>query len=260
VWAPGLHRRGGPLPVKGERQLAPWLSQPVIQTVGRISSRTSARGRPTVKRRMHWEARQEQLLEACLCAFASRGLEMTTMDTIAAQAGVSKPLVYRHFHNRFEALLAVVERQSELLLSYMALNDPEAGVPSFDFLLSHFLLFASNSPTGFRLLFQLVDANTGAARRWLERLREQLGRALVEAMLAEAASSELDTEAAQAAWLGNLMVSILEGVAAGLSDGEDPSQRSLALQRLLRPDWVLSSLSGLVAISGSPVVRVSSGT
>jgi hypothetical protein len=56
------------------------------------------------------------------------------------------------------------------------------------------------------------------------------------------------------------MVSILEGVAAGLSDGEDPSQRSLALQRLLRPDWVLSSLSGLVAISGSPVARVSSGT
>ena len=185
---------------------------------------------------------------------------MTTMDTIAAQAGVSKPLVYRHFHNRFEALLAVVERQSEELLAYMSLDDPEGSTPSFDFLLSHFLLFASNSPSGFRLLFQLVDANTGAARRRLEQLREQLGRALVTAMLSEADSSDLHAEAAQVAWLGNLMVSILEGVAVGLSDGEDPSHRSLALQRLLRPDWVLSSLSGVVAASGSPVVSVGFGT
>ena len=228
--------------MKSERQLAPWLSQPAIQALGRVTGRRAGRGDPDRKRRMHRDARREQLLDSCLRAFTSRGLEMTTMDTIAAQAGVSKPLVYRHFHNRYEALLAVVEQQSQLLLEAMGLAEANAELPTFEFLLDQFLRFASDSPAGFRLLFQLVDANPGAARRHLERLREQLGKALMAALLEVAASSGLEADRNRADWMGDLIVSILEGVAGGLAKGEDPSQRSLTLRRLLRSDWVVSSL------------------
>ncbi|HUY55966.1 MAG TPA: TetR/AcrR family transcriptional regulator [Candidatus Nanopelagicaceae bacterium] len=228
--------------MKSERQLAPWLSQPAIHTVGRLTGRRSGRRDPDRKRRMHRDARREQLLEACLLAFTGRGLEMTTMDTIAAQAGVSKPLVYRHFHNRYEALLAVVEQQSQRLLESMALAEADSNLPSFEFLLDQFLRFASDSPAGFRLLFQLVDANPGAARRRLELLREQLGKALMAALLQAAAGSGLGADRDRAEWMGELIVSILEGVAGGLAKGEDLSQRSVALRRLLRSDWVISSL------------------
>lgn len=228
--------------MKSERQLAPWLSKPAIQTVGRLTGRRSSRIDPDRKRRMHRNARREQLLEACLLAFTGRGLEMTTMDTIAAQAGVSKPLVYRHFHNRYEALLAVVEQQSQRLLESMALAEADSNLPSFEFLLDQFLRFASDSPAGFRLLFQLVDANPGAARRCLELLREQLGKALMAALLQAAAGSGLGADRDRAEWMGELIVSILEGVAGGLAKGEDLSQRSVALRRLLRSDWVISSL------------------
>ena len=228
--------------MKSERQLAPWLSKPAIQTVGRLTARRASRGDPNRKRRLHRDARREQLLEACLLAFTGRGLEMTTMDTIAAQAGVSKPLVYRHFHNRYEALLAVVEQQSQRLLESMALVDADSELPSFEFLLDQFLHFAADSPAGFRLLFQLVDANPGAARRRLELLRAELGKALMAALLKVAAGSGLGVDRDRAEWMGELIVSILEGVAGGLAKGEDLSQRSVALRRLLRSDWVISSL------------------
>ncbi|MHB1527063.1 MAG: TetR/AcrR family transcriptional regulator [Candidatus Dormibacteria bacterium] len=234
--------------MKSERQLAPWLSQPAIHAVGRVTGRRAGRGDPDRKRRMHRDARREQLLAACLRAFTSRGLEMTTMDTIAAQAGVSKPLVYQHFQNRYEALLAVVEQQSQLLLESMGLAEAQAELPTFEFLLDQFLRYASDSPTGFRLLFQLVDANPGAARRRLEGLREQLGRALMTALLAAAANSGVAADRNRADWMGELIVSILEGVASGLAKGEDPSQRSITLRRLLRSDWVVSSLMEVTAL------------
>jgi AcrR family transcriptional regulator len=228
--------------VKSERQLAPWLSQPAIQTVGRVTGRRPGGADPDRKRRMRRDARREQLLEACLLAFTGRGLEMTTMDTIAAQAGVSKPLVYRHFHNRYEALMAVVEQQSQRLLETMELAEAGSAIPSFEFLLDQFLRFASQSPAGFRLLFQLVDANPGAARRHLERLREQLGQALMAALVEAAVGLGVAADAGRESWMGELIVSILEGVAGGLAKGEDPSQRSAALRRLLRSDWVVAAL------------------
>lgn len=170
-------------PVTAQRQPAPWLPPGTIRAVGHISNKERSRRAAARQRRLPWEARRAQLLDACLNAFVARGLEMTTMSTIAAQAGVSKPLVYRHFHNRYEALLAVVEEQGRVLLEMLGLN-AEAPAPSdFESLIAGFLRFARDCPSGFRLLFQMVDASSGPSRRHLEGLRAELGQALAGAML-----------------------------------------------------------------------------
>jgi len=167
---------------------------------------------------------------------------MTTMNTIAAQAGVSKPLVYRHFHNRYEALLAVVEQQSQALLDLLGLDGAGVATNDFESLIAGFLRFARESPSGFRLLFQLVDASSGPAKRRLEGLRAELGEALTKAMLAGVPSPGEIGWAVAGSGLGQLMVSILVGVAGGLSRGEDPALVARTLHRLLQPDWVIAAL------------------
>src|SRR5487761_1835949 len=149
--------------MKNERQLAPWLGGATNETVGHGTDRSGGRARPK-QHRMHRSERREQLLRACLQAFARDGLELTTMDSIAGAAGVSKPLVYRHFHNRREALVAVVEQESQRLLELLGIAAPEGTAPAFEQLTTAFLQFAADSPASFRLLFQLVDAAAGSAK------------------------------------------------------------------------------------------------
>ncbi len=222
--------------MSGERQLAPWLNSGTVETVGRVVP--AGRAEPARRVRLSFEDRRQQLLQACLVAFTSRGLELTTMDTIAAQAGVSKPLVYRHFPNRFEALLAVVDQQSEELLAVL---DLEASPPLSDLILAY-LTFASGSPAGFRLLFQMVDGSPGPARRRLQAVRAQLEDAVLSATLRDAGADAVTANAARSAGLGPLLVSILEGVAGALREGDDPAPRARAVRQLLDPRWVLASL------------------
>ena len=51
----------------------------------------------TARARMTGKQRREQLLEVGRKLFAEKGFEATTVEEIAAKAGVSKPVVYEHF-------------------------------------------------------------------------------------------------------------------------------------------------------------------
>ena len=59
------------------------------------------------RKRMTGRERREQLLDIGRKLFAERGFEGTSVEEIAAQAGVSKPVVYEHFGGK-EGLYAVV--------------------------------------------------------------------------------------------------------------------------------------------------------
>lgn len=61
--------------------------------------------------REQWEPikarRRARMLESALRLFATRGVEMTSMDEVARRSGVSKGLIYTYFKNK-EALLGAV--------------------------------------------------------------------------------------------------------------------------------------------------------
>jgi AcrR family transcriptional regulator len=52
------------------------------------------------------------LLDAASALLAEVGLEAVSMDAVAARAGVSRPLVYKHFTNRDDLLAAVLRREA----------------------------------------------------------------------------------------------------------------------------------------------------
>lgn len=64
--------------------------------------------------------RRRELLIEVAADLAAEDLEAVTMDTVAAAAGVSRPLVYKHFANRDELLAAVYRREARLLHKAMA--------------------------------------------------------------------------------------------------------------------------------------------
>ena len=55
--------------------------------------------------------RREQLLDAAARLVGERGLLAFTMEGVAAEAGVSKALPYRHFSNAEDALVALYRRE-----------------------------------------------------------------------------------------------------------------------------------------------------
>ena len=99
--------------------------------------------------------RREQLIEIARELFAERGFEGTSVEEIAARAGVSKPVVYEHFGGKEGAYAVVVDRETQTLHSAIrdALSTPGGGARE---LLERgamaLLEYIEKRPDGFRIL------------------------------------------------------------------------------------------------------------
>jgi AcrR family transcriptional regulator len=69
-----------------------------------------------VRVRMTGRERREQLLLVGRSLFAEKGFEATSIEEIAARAGVSKPVVYEHFGGKEGLYAVVVDREMADLL------------------------------------------------------------------------------------------------------------------------------------------------
>ncbi|HEV7757322.1 MAG TPA: TetR/AcrR family transcriptional regulator [Mycobacteriales bacterium] len=65
---------------------------------------------------MTGKERREQLLDVGRQLFAERGFEATSIEEVAARAGVSKPVVYEHFGGKEGLYAVVVDREMQSLL------------------------------------------------------------------------------------------------------------------------------------------------
>lgn len=59
--------------------------------------------------RLSAASRRRQLLDVALLTFARTGLDATTMDDIAREAGVTKPLLYQHFKSKRALFLELLD-------------------------------------------------------------------------------------------------------------------------------------------------------
>jgi AcrR family transcriptional regulator len=67
-------------------------------------------------RRRDRAAREREILEAAEAVFGERGYQGTSMDEVAARAGVSKPLVYQYYGSKDGLFLACLSRLRAQLL------------------------------------------------------------------------------------------------------------------------------------------------
>ncbi len=83
-----------------------------MSSVDGIAEGSSAR---TSRVRMTGTERREQLLDVGRSLFAERGFEATSIEELAARAGVSKPVVYEHFGGKEGLYAVVVDREMQSL-------------------------------------------------------------------------------------------------------------------------------------------------
>ena len=102
--------------------------------------------------RMGRHDRRQSILRAAARAFAAAGFAATSMEQLAAEAGVTKLIVYRHFDSKEGLYRAVLERVSARLaeeFAAAAARRQRLGVAG-----PAFLAVAREDPSGFRLLWR----------------------------------------------------------------------------------------------------------
>lgn len=60
--------------------------------------------------------RREQLLDTAVTLFAERGYGGATTAELAKAAGVTEPIIYRHFRSKKDLFIAVIDRTSDLTM------------------------------------------------------------------------------------------------------------------------------------------------
>jgi AcrR family transcriptional regulator len=125
---------------------------------GRVSEPASSAASRTAKRdgraRMTGKERREQLLDIGRSLFAQKGFDATSVEEIALNAGVSKPVVYEHFGGKEGLYAVVVDREMSKLLAAVTGALTSTGSPRQLLERAAFALldYVESSSDGFRIL------------------------------------------------------------------------------------------------------------
>jgi AcrR family transcriptional regulator len=77
--------------------------------------------------RLESSARRDALLDTVVALVRAKGVHVVSMEAVAEHAGVSRPLVYKHFANRDELLAAAYRREASKLHHDLATEVSSAG-------------------------------------------------------------------------------------------------------------------------------------
>lgn len=180
-------------------------------------------------RRLPRAQRREQILAAATQAFARVGFAGTSLDDIAAEAGITRVILYRHFDSKTDLYQAVLDRVCALLAAHVGEQVGEFTAASIDGLLAA----AAAEPAGFRLLFQHA-AREPEFRALTDRFRAEItdiAHVQIQAVVADPA---------WARWASQLAPTVaIEAVIAWLDAGQpDPEAAG---------DRIRAAIGGVIA-------------
>ena len=140
--------------------------------------------------------RREQLLEVGRKLFADKGFEGTSVEEIAAKAGVSKPVVYEHFGGKEGLYAVVVDREIRTLLDgiNVALRVETTSRGLLEAAALALLDYIEGSTDGFRILVR--DSPAGQSTGSFASLISDVATQVEHLLAAEFKSRRLDPKTA----------------------------------------------------------------
>jgi AcrR family transcriptional regulator len=153
-----------------------------VSESGTSTATRTVESRTTTRVRMTGKERREQLIDVGRRLFAERGFEGTSVEEIAAKAGVSKPVVYEHFGGKEGLYAVVVDREMQQLLD-MVTSALTGGHPRELLEQAAFALldYIEQSTDGFRILVRdsPVAQSTGSFASLISDIATQVEHILV---------------------------------------------------------------------------------
>lgn len=137
------------------------------------------RKRTVARRRMNAPARRDLILGAAKRLFARRGYASTSLDQVAAAAGVTKPVVYDHFRSKQQLYFALMRAlRDELVASATRSLAAQRGAPqAFRAAIANFFLQVERDPALVAILFVQARTEPELAAEW-QRLQDEAMDAL----------------------------------------------------------------------------------
>jgi AcrR family transcriptional regulator len=133
---------------------------------------------PRGQRRLTASARRAQLIDVGRAVFAKRGYEAASVEEIADQAKVSKPIVYEHFHGKEGLYAVVVDREMDYVVRRIA-EAIASGSPRerIERAALAFLTYVKDHPDGFAVLAHNapVESARGGMSSLLNDVAERVG-------------------------------------------------------------------------------------
>lgn len=129
-----------------------------------------------IRTRLPRAEREQQILDRAHARFAEHGYGAVTMDDVAADAGVTKPLLYAYFGNKERLYLACMERAGDAMLATVVPAVADAASPA-DALrrgLHAFFAFVDEDRDAWRVLFDESWPSGGEIAQRVAEYRERL--------------------------------------------------------------------------------------
>ena len=132
-------------------------------------------------------ARRLQLLRAAQDVFVAQGFHAAAMDDIADRAGVSKPVLYKHFPGKRELYLALLEQQVGELTERMraAMSGTHDNRTRVDGAVGAYFDFVDADGEAFRLVFESDLRNDDEVRRIVDAGTRGCVEAIAEVIAAD---------------------------------------------------------------------------
>jgi AcrR family transcriptional regulator len=129
--------------------------------------------------RSHRAARRAEFVDAAMRALAEHGPDVG-MDHIAAEAGVTKPVLYRHFADKADLFVALGQRGTEILFDRLipAMNNEEAPIPRIRKSLDAFFSTVEEHPSLYRVLIRRSFAKATVEQDIVAEDKELIANAL----------------------------------------------------------------------------------
>jgi AcrR family transcriptional regulator len=172
---------------------------------------TDERAAPPSRRRLPAAERRALIEQAAARLFADRGYELTTVEQICLAAGVSKPMLYRHFESKQDLAMRLLERRRDELAAAPLgkfLETEGSTAQRLEAMLDAWFEHVAEHPRTSRFLFQDVtgDAEIRALQRELRRRQRAADVAMLREFGPPLAEAELEP-------LGEIIRSSLTGLA-----------------------------------------------
>ena len=179
--------------------------------------------------------RRAQLLEVARKVFGTSGFHAVSMETVAKQAGVTKPILYDHFPSKKELYLALIDADLAMLHDEVrkALLAPTGNRERIRASFQAYFDFVDEHAEGFRLLMQ---ETVGAEKEFRQRVADVRDRILAEVadLIVRESRGLLDREHAQIVALA--LIGMVETVAQREPGGTREKRRE-AVDVLVSLAW-----------------------